>query len=96
MSAAVEDAGLVTCAAPQVTDRNWFSDRTGMQFRAPAGEGGVWLIRSRPQNHNHDVFLRVWTTTPAPPDAGEPLAVAWVLAVALTGPRDRQKPGHAK
>ena len=59
-------------------DGPWFTDHPRRLFRARASNGGIWLIRRRPQGAGPDVYLRTFshTSPPAGHSDGE-LAVAW-------------------
>jgi hypothetical protein len=59
-------------------DGPWFTNHPGRLFRARASDGGIWLIRRRPQGAGPDVYLRtLGRTGPPTGDSDAALATAW-------------------
>jgi hypothetical protein len=64
--------------ADALDDHSWFQARPGRLFRARAGDGGIWLIRRRPQGADPDAHLRTFSRTSPPTGVSDgALAVAW-------------------
>jgi hypothetical protein len=85
-----------TSAIPDVTeaaalaDKVWFSNHPSRRLRARCGDGGLWIVRRRPQGVYRDVFLRAF----APAISRAPVteieaAVAWYRAVFPDWPPER-------
>jgi hypothetical protein len=71
-------------------DHSWFQAHPERLFRARAGDGGIWLIRRRPQGAGPDVYLRTLSRTSPPTDASDgALAVAWYTAAYPSWPPER-------
>ena len=71
-------------------DGPWFTNHPGRLFRARASDGGIWLIRRRPQGAGPDVYLRTLSRTSPPTDASDgALAVAWYTAAYPSWPPER-------
>jgi hypothetical protein len=74
----------VTDALPQVTetaaleDRTWFGEHAERRFRARVSDGGLWVVRRRPQAADPDVYLRAFSPIISPPrDSDTELAAVW-------------------
>jgi hypothetical protein len=75
--ASIETAAGRVVDADALDDRAWFSGHSDRLFRARASDGGIWLIRRRPQGAD-DLFLRTFSRTSPPTDDSDgALAVAW-------------------
>jgi hypothetical protein len=86
----------VVGALPEVTadaalaDRSWFADRPERRFRARPGDGGVWIIRRRPQGAGADALLRTFSRTQRlPDDSDRELAGLWYAAANPAWPSER-------
>jgi hypothetical protein len=88
-------ASIETAAALRVTDadarndRAWFSGHPDRLFRARASDGGIWLIRRRPQGGAPDVYLRTFSPTSPVGDSDGALAVAWWTAAYPSWPLEQ-------
>jgi hypothetical protein len=60
-----------------LADRSWCASHRGTLFRASTGNGGVWLILSRPQAHDPDAYLSTLSPVALPDDSDDKLAAAW-------------------
>jgi hypothetical protein len=71
-------------------DGPWFANHPSRLFRARVGDGGIWLIRRRPQGGAPDVYLRTFSqTSPPVGDSDGALAVAWYTAAYPSWPPER-------
>jgi hypothetical protein len=77
--------------ADALDDRLWFCERPQRLFCARAGDGGVWLIRRRPQSPGPDVYLRTFSQTAAlsGSDTDGELAGRWYRAACPDLPHEK-------
>lgn len=74
-------AALRVSDAAALEDQDWFARHPRRLFRTHAGDGGVWLIRRRPQGGDPDVYLQTFSSTLTPrSDTDGELAVLWYEA----------------